>query len=87
MKFWLPDSLYRLKPLLLGLAGAVLLYVSENMFTTVLAVICLGYALWIILIRLLWSSAKTMYVYGDSSRAGQHKKNVIKYPKNKDPLY
>jgi len=42
MKIWLPDSLYRLKPFLLGFAGTVFLYVSEDMFTTVLALLCHG---------------------------------------------
>lgn len=81
MKIWLPDSLYRLKPLLLGFAGATLLYVSEHLFTTVLAVLCLGYACWIILIRLMWSTAETIRPHVSSTRAGEQKTHYVKYRK------
>jgi hypothetical protein len=62
MKIWLPDSLYRLKPLLSGFAGATLLYVSDHLFTTILAVLVLGYGCWIIVIRLLWSGAEPIKI-------------------------
>jgi len=80
MKIWLPDSLYRLKPFLLGFAGTVFLYVSEDMFTTVLALLCMGYAFWIIVMRLLWSSAVTIQARGGSIRAGKYKKHIVKSP-------
>ena len=81
MKIWLPDPLYRLKPLILGVAGASLLYVSENLLTTVLAVLCLGYACWIILIRLMWSTAETIKPHLSSTQAGQQKTHHVKYRK------
>jgi len=79
MKIWLPDSIYRLKPLLLGLAGAALLYVSTNLFTTVLAVLCLGYACWVILIRLMWSTAVTIRPGLKSTRGVKQKIRNVKF--------
>lgn len=48
---WLPDSLHRLKPLFLMLLGAILLYVSKFLILTLLAMIIMLYALWILHVR------------------------------------
>ncbi|SDP68034.1 hypothetical protein SAMN05660330_03668 [Desulforhopalus singaporensis] len=80
MKFWLPDSLYRLKPLLIGFAGASLLYLSKNLFISVLGVLCVAYAFWILVMRLLWSSAVTIKARRSSARAGQRKIHRVNFP-------
>ena len=53
-KIWLPYPLYFLKPFVVGLVGVILLYVSEDLFTSGFALVCLGYAGWVIFIRLTW---------------------------------
>jgi hypothetical protein len=79
-KIWLPTPLYRLKPLLLGFAGALLLYFSKDWFTTGLAFLCLGYAGWIIIIRLLWSTANVVKTKVGSVQAGGKKTHVVNLP-------
>ena len=54
-KIWLPYPLYFLKPFAIGLVGIIILYVSEDLFTFGFAVLCLGYAVWIIFMRVMWS--------------------------------
>ena len=48
---WLPDSLQRLKPLILMLLGAILLYVSKYVILSLLAMAIMLYALWILHVR------------------------------------
>lgn len=79
-KIWLPAPLYRLKPLLLGLAGAALLYVSNDWFTTGFALIALGYAGWIIVIRLLWSAANLVKTKVGSANAGEQRTYYVNMP-------
>jgi len=80
MKIWLPDSLYRAKPLILGLAGAILLYISKDLFTTIVAFLCLGYAGWIIVIRLMWSTADMIKTKTGSVNAGEQKTHYVNFP-------
>lgn len=54
-KIWLPYPLYFLKPFAIGLAGLFILYVSEDFFTYGFALLCLGYAGWVIFMRVMWS--------------------------------
>jgi hypothetical protein len=83
MKIWLPDSLYRAKPLILGLAGAILLYISKDLFTTIVAFLCLGYAGWIIVIRLMWSTADMIKTKTGSVDAGEQKTHYVNFPNGK----
>jgi hypothetical protein len=73
IQIWLPAPLYRLKPLFLGLAGVLLWYVSKDWFTTGLAFLSLGYAVWIIVIRLLWSTTHMIRTKIGSVNAGEQK--------------
>ena len=77
MKIWLPNSLYRVKPLLLLLAGAVLLLVSDAIIPMILAFICLGYGSWIIVVRLLWSNAGNLKTRAGSRIVGEHKTHYV----------
>lgn len=79
-KIWLPTPLYRLKPLLLGLAGAGLLYVSNDWFTSGFALLSLGYAGWIIAIRLTWSTVDMVKSKVGSVNAGEQKTHYVKLP-------
>ena len=80
MKIWLTDSLYSSKPLILGLAGAILLYISKDMFTTGVAFLCLGYAGWIFVIRLMWSTADMIKTKTGSVNAGEQKTHFVNFP-------
>jgi len=79
MKIWLPDSLYRVKPLLLMLFGAALLYVSNNLFTIGLAFFSLGFASWIIVLRLMWSTAGMIKSKAGSVKAAAQKTHHVGY--------
>ena len=81
-KIWLPTRLYRLKPLLLGFAGAALLYVSNDWFTTGFAILSLGYAGWIIVIRLLWSTTDFIKSKVGSVNAGEQKTHYVNFSDN-----
>jgi hypothetical protein len=69
-KIWLPYPLYFLKPFAIALVGLIILHVSEDLFTTGLAFICLGYAAWIIFMRLMWSIKRVV-----KSRRSDNKKD------------
>ena len=77
MKIWLPDSLYRIKPLLLMLLGAALLLISEAIVPTILACICLGYGSWIIVVRMMWSNAGMVKTRVGSRMAGEQKTHYV----------
>jgi hypothetical protein len=68
---WLPDSLYRLKPLILMLTGAILLLVSKNLFLSLFAAACIGFAAWILFMRMIWSNADNIKTHVGSNQAGQ----------------
>ncbi len=72
-KIWLPYPLYFLKPFAIGIVGFIILYVSEDLFTSGFALLCLGYAGWIIFIRAVW------YI----KRAGKSKLGQAKVKQNK----
>jgi hypothetical protein len=48
--------LYRLKPLLICLAGVLFLYLADGLLFKGLGFICLGYAGYILISRLRWSN-------------------------------
>ena len=74
---WLPDSLYRLKPLILMLAGAILLLTSHNLLLSLLAAACIGYAVWILVMRLIWSNADTTKTRAGSNLDGEPKTHYV----------
>ena len=77
MKFWLPDSLYRVKPLLLILFGAALILITDAVVLMIIAFICLGYGCWIIVVRLLWSNAGMIKTRVGSRMAGEQKTHHV----------
>lgn len=77
MKIWLPDSLYRLKPLLLMLTGTSLLYISDNIFLFVLALAFMGYAGWIFIVRLLWKDKTIILSQLRSAHTGHQKTHYV----------
>ena len=54
-KIWLPYPIYFLKPFAIGLVGLIILYISEDLFSSGIALICLGYSGWVIFMRVMWS--------------------------------
>jgi hypothetical protein len=76
MKIWLPDSLYRLKPLLLILLGVILLLASKHILLSLLALSYMGYGAWIMIVRFMWKD-KTIVGHLRSARAGYHKTHYI----------
>lgn len=79
-KIWLPTWLYNLKPLIVGIVGGTILYVSEDLFTTVFGFLCLGYACWIIIIRLLWSTKNIVKTGLASDKPDKDKTYSAKFP-------
>ena len=79
-KIWLPYPLYFLKPFVVGLVGLILLHVSEDLFTTGFAVLCLGYAGWILSMRLIWSIVNLVKTLGSSTKAKKDKTTFAKFP-------
>ncbi len=77
MKIWLPDSLYRLKPLLLMLFGSYLLYLSDNIYLLGLALACMGYAGWIFVVRLLWKDKTIILSQLRSAHSGHQKTHYV----------
>ena len=53
-KIWLPYPLYFLKPFAIGFAGFIILYSSEDWFTSSFAFLFLVYAGWIFSMRVMW---------------------------------
>ena len=79
-KIWLPYPLYFLKPFVVGLIGIALLYVSENLFTSGFAVLCLGYSGWIIIMRVVWSVKNFVKSSLSSSEEKKDKTHFAKFP-------
>jgi len=82
-KIWLPTWLYNLKPIIVGIVGAAIFYFSEDLFTSSLALFCLGYASWIIIMRIMWSiKSVATSSFGTSKET---KKNIYyaKFPDKK----
>jgi hypothetical protein len=79
-KIWLPYPLYFLKPFIIGLVGLILLYVSEDLFTSGFAVLCLGYAAWIIFMRLVWSIVNMVKTRSGSAQAKKNKTHSANFP-------
>ncbi len=73
MKIWLPDQLYRARPLFLILLGVFLHHISENIYLSILAPIFIGYAFFIIVMRILWLSRATSFSDLRSTQTEQHK--------------
>ena len=85
MKIWLPDSLYRIKPLLIILFGAVLLIITDAIVPMILGFICLGYGSWIIVVRLLWSNARMVKSRVGSAMIGEQRTHVVDVTRKKSP--
>ena len=79
-KIWLPYPLYFLKPFVVGLIGIILLYVSEDLFTTGFAFLCLGYSGWIIIIRLIWSTKNAIKSSLGKSKRKEDKTYYSNFP-------
>ena len=53
-KIWLPYPVYVLKPVAIALVGLIILYVTEDLFSSGFSILCLGYSGWIIFMRVIW---------------------------------
>ena len=73
MKFWFPESLYRLKPLLIILTGATLIYISNGWLIRGIGLLCLVYAAYILVMRLRWSSTGMLKTNSDYFKPGDQK--------------
>ena len=78
-KIWLPYPLYFLKPFAVGLIGIILLYVSEDLFTTSFAFLCLGYSGWIIVIRVMWSIKNAIKSSNSKSKGKEDKSHYTNF--------
>ena len=54
-KIWLPYPFYFLKPFAIAFVGLIILCFSEDLFTRGFAFLCMGYAGWIIFMRVMWA--------------------------------
>lgn len=77
MKFWLPNSLYKLKPLLFLFLGAYLLFLYDSRLISILAYLCIGYGIWILVTRIRWSSTDTIKSRSGSSVVGGQGTRVV----------
>ena len=82
-KIWLPTWLYNLKPILIGIVGATIFYVSEDLLTLTLALFCLGYASWIIIVRIMWSIKNAAKSSFGKSKDKKEKAYFAKFPDKK----
>ena len=82
-KIWLPTWLYNVKPILIGIVGATIFYVSEDLLTLTLALFCLGYASWIIIIRIMWSIKNAAKSSLGKSKETKEKAYYAKFPDKK----
>ena len=73
MRLWLPDSLYRLKPFLLVVAGGILFSIAPHWFTRGLGVLCLGVGAYILVARLMWSQTGMIKTSTEHTRAGEQR--------------
>ena len=54
-KIWLPYPVYFLKPFAIALVGLLILYVTDDLFSSGFAILCLVYSGWIIFMRVIWA--------------------------------
>lgn len=73
-KIWLPYPAYFLKPFAVGLVGLVILYFSEDLFSSGFAIVCLGYAGWIIFMRIVYAVKNA--VKSDFGKSKDNKANT-----------
>ena len=73
-KIWLPYPAYFLKPFAVGLLGLVILYFSEDLFSSGFAIVCLGYAGWIIFMRIVYAVKNA--VKSDFGKSKDNKANT-----------
>ena len=73
-KIWLPYPAYFLKPFAVGLLGLVILYFSEDLFSSGFAIVCLGYAGWIIFMRIVYAVKNV--VKSDFGKSKDNKANT-----------
>jgi hypothetical protein len=79
-KIWLPYPVYFLKPFAIALVGLIILYVSEDWFTFGFALLCLGYAGWIIFMRVMWFFKRAARGGLGKSHDKQNKTYSAKFP-------
>ena len=79
-KIWLPYPLYFLKPFAIVLVGLIILYVSEDLFSFIIALLCLGYAGWIIFMRVMWFLKRAARGRLGQSNDKQDKTYSAKFP-------
>ena len=82
-KIWLPYPLYFLKPFAIGLVGLIILYISEDLFTSVFAALCLGYAAWIIFMRIIRKIKESATSSLGKSKGKKDKTHFAKLPDKK----
>lgn len=54
MKIWLPDPVYKLKPILFLFAAVILFLLMENKIVLVLAALLICWSTYILLMRYMW---------------------------------
>ena len=79
-KIWLPYPVYFLKPFAVGLVGLVILYFSDDLFTSGFALLCLAYSGWIIFMRLIWSIKNAAKLRLGRSKDKQDKTYSANFP-------
>ena len=82
-KIWLPYPLYFLKPFAIALIGVIILYVSEDLFTSGFALLLLGYAGWIIFMRVIWAIKRAAKSGLGRSHEKKDKTYSAKFPDKK----
>ncbi len=82
-KIWLPYPLYFLKPFAIALIGVIILYVSEDLFTSGCALLLLGYAGWIIFMRVIWAIKRAAKSELGRSQEKRDKTYSAKFPDKK----
>ncbi len=79
-KTWLPYPIYFLKPFAVGLIGLIILYVSEDLFTYGVALLCIGYSGWIIFMRVVWSVKNAAQSRIERSKEKKDKTYTANFP-------
>ena len=82
-KIWLPYPLYFLKPFAIALVGLIIVYVSEDVFSSGFALLCLGYAGWIIFMRVIWAIKRAAKSGRGRSNDKRDKTYSAKFPDKK----
>jgi hypothetical protein len=79
-KIWLPYPIYFLKPFAIALIGLIILYVSEDLFTSGFTLLCLAYSGWIIFMRVMWFIKRAAKSKLGQSKDGKDKTYSANFP-------